>query len=151
VIEIRKLAPEFEKPLTRFFSILVEGGFDKWFHPHPFTGEEASRLANYSGADAYYIVMLDGNIIAYGMLRGWDEGYDVPSLGIAVAPLHQGKGIADILMRFLHLCAELNSAKQIRLTVKEDNARARRLYERLGYQFSPREDNFLVGFFVLSK
>ena len=63
---------------------------DKFFHPHPFTTEAARERAAYTGKDLYYVVIEGDEILGYGMLRGWDEGYEVPSLGIVIHPAHRG-------------------------------------------------------------
>jgi GNAT superfamily N-acetyltransferase len=150
-LEIRELGPELEKPLARFFAAVIDQGVDKWFHPHPFTEKEASLRVNYSGRDAYYAVVLRGEIIAYGMLRGWDEGFNIPSLGIAVHPLHEGRGIARVFIRFLHLVAIYKGAERVRLKVHTENARARQLYEGIGYHFSSSEGESLVGTRILRR
>jgi ribosomal protein S18 acetylase RimI-like enzyme len=48
-------------------------------------------------------VLQGSRIVGYGMLRGWDEGYSVPSLGILVRAEACGQGIGKLLMEHLHL------------------------------------------------
>ena len=74
------------------------------------------------------------------MLRGWDEGYAIPSLGIYVAPALRGTGAARLLMQYLHLCAKLSGATQIRLKVYRGNISATKLYQSLGYVFEKPDD-----------
>lgn len=116
------------------------------FHPHPFTPEEAYRRATYTGRDIYAVMSFEGQAIGYGMLRGWDEGYAVPSLGIYVVTDYRGSGAARLLMDYLHLTAKLKGAQAVRLKVYPDNERAFRLYKSLGYQFQDHaEKGQLVG------
>jgi len=68
------------------------------------------------------------------MLRGWEEGYEVPSLGIAVAPDAEGRGYGRAMMHALASLARGRGASRIRLRVAADNARARGLYVSCGYQ-----------------
>jgi ribosomal protein S18 acetylase RimI-like enzyme len=103
------------------------------FQPHPLTAEEAARLVAYRGQDVYAVVTADGELVAYGMLRGWDEGFSVPSLGVAVDPDHQGLGYGRMMMQWLADQARLRGAERIRLRVHAENLAARRLYESLGY------------------
>jgi ribosomal protein S18 acetylase RimI-like enzyme len=84
-------------------------------------------------------------MIAYGMLRGWDEGYDVPSLGIVVAPAFRGQGYGRSLMHFLHAAAKARGAPAIRLKVYPENSTAVALYQSLGYVFGAKEGGQLVG------
>ncbi|MEA2606575.1 MAG: hypothetical protein QOI00_1332, partial [Chloroflexota bacterium] len=70
-----------------------------YFQPHPMTADEASRIGRLSGRDVYMIGRAGGEAVAYGMLRGWDEGYEVPSLGVGVRrdQTHRGYGRAMVL------------------------------------------------------
>jgi ribosomal protein S18 acetylase RimI-like enzyme len=145
-LETHRLEPRWSEPLARFLAALRAAGDEAEFHPHPFSSEETERLARDSGPDRYYVVVDDHDaVVAYGMLRGW-ASYDVPSLGLAVHPARRGKGIAKMLMAFLHEEARREGASHIRLKVYPGNVSARRLYERLGYEFGDdTEDGQLVG------
>lgn len=144
-IEIRSLGPEWVEALAEFFRALGEAGDSKHFHPHPLTALEAARRCRYRGNDVYHILVEDGRVLGYGMLRGWDEGYTVPSLGIAIHPAERGKGLAMAFMHFLHAAARRKGANKVRLKVHSDNAAAVGLYQGLGYAFHGRERGQLVG------
>jgi ribosomal protein S18 acetylase RimI-like enzyme len=148
-IEWRRVSPQLERPLADFFAELsAEGGH--YFHPHPFDDAQARKIACYSGKDLY-CVLVDGSVVlAYGMLRGWDEGFAIPSLGIVVASKFRGLGIARTVMGLLHLAARRRGAQRIRLKVYEGNAHAVALYRSLGYDFASREGDQLVGFLDLA-
>lgn len=148
-LELRRLCPGLESPLADFFRALEEGGIARHFHPHPFTEEIAMKLCRYDGKDLYYAAVCGEQVLGYGMLRGWDEGYDVPSLGIAIHPKEQGKGLGRLMMEFLHVASRQRGAKRIRLKVYPDNRAAVRLYESLGYVFSGESGGQLVGFLDL--
>jgi [ribosomal protein S18]-alanine N-acetyltransferase len=151
-VEIRAVGGENEAALGRFFTVLHEGGVDKFFHPHPFTAEAARERAAYSGKDLYYVVIEGDEILGYGMLRGWDEGYEVPSLGIVIHPLQQGLGLGRLLMDFLRLAAWRRGAKKIRLRVYPENTAAVNLYRKLGYELTPEKDGpCLAGFLNLER
>jgi len=144
-LEFCRLHPSHESGLVELFRELIERGEDRYFHPHPFSAEQAAKLVAYTGNDLYYIARMGDRVLAYGMLRGWDEGYRVPSLGIAVHPAGRGTGLARSFMLFLHTAAALRESPSIRLKVYPNNTAARRLYEKLGYQFQPTADEQLLG------
>ncbi len=54
-------------------------------------------------------------------------------LRIAVAPEKRGRGTADILMKSLFFEAKKRGIETVFLEVREDNAPARRLYEKHGF------------------
>jgi [ribosomal protein S18]-alanine N-acetyltransferase len=144
-VEYRVVGPSDESILAELFANID----DTFFRPHPFTPEEARSIANRRGRDVY-AVMADGlRPVAYGMLRGWDEGYSVPSLGIAVRTDAQGRGCGRLMMEHLHAEALARGADQVRLRVHPENVRARRLYESMGYVYDGEDRGELVMVLVL--
>lgn len=144
-LEFRRITPELAPALAHFFKDVVLHGDDVFFHPHSFDTQQAEWIANYKGRDLYYGLLFNGRVIGYGILRGWDEGFEIPSLGIAVAQNYRRKGISTVLMEFLHLAARIRGAKKVRLTVSPENERAIKLYSRLGYRFSSAETDRCIG------
>jgi ribosomal protein S18 acetylase RimI-like enzyme len=139
-VEFRVVGPGDEAALAEAFSDLDE----TFFRPHPFTRDEAERIANQAGLDTYAILVEDGHPVAYGMLRGWDEGHVVPSLGIAVRTSAQGRGLGRLMMAHLHAEARRRGATVVRLRVHPDNVRARLLFESLGYAYGGEDRGELV-------
>ena len=121
------------------------------FRPHPMTAEEAVKMANYAGQDHYAGVWVGDCLRGYGCLRGWDEGYEIPSLGIYMLPEARGTGLAQAMMAHLHEVAQNAGAPKVRLRVKASNERAWRLYEKFDYEFPGTfERGELVGIKVLT-
>jgi ribosomal protein S18 acetylase RimI-like enzyme len=104
-----------------------------YFRPHPMTPEQADRIANLAGRDVYLVGFADGVPVVYGMLRGWDEGYPVPSLGIGVRRDMERRGYGRAMMARLHEIARERGAAHVRLRVHPDNRGAAALYRELGY------------------
>ena len=144
-LEFRKLRPELAPGLGGLFVSIAQGSDHAIFHPHPMTVAEAERLCAYDGRDLYYAACQGQDVLAYGLLRGWDEGYEIPSLGIAIHPAARGRGLARPFMAFLHAAAKAQGASKVRLTVYSSNQRAVDLYRNLGYQFQDKNDHELVG------
>ncbi len=144
-LEVRRLSPEWIKSLGAFFRDLREAGDEAYFHPHPLTDEQADALGYYQGLDLYYVMVQGDRVLGYGLLRGWDEGYQIPSLGIAIHPSARGRKLGLALMHFLHAAARQAGAAKVRLKVYSSNIAARRLYETIGYRFDSGEAGQLVG------
>jgi len=89
--------------------------------------------------DRYYAAFMEEKIVGLVMLRGWDEGYAIPSLGILVDREHQGVGIGNLLMRHAIREARINSVCTIRLSVYGSNHLARKMYENCGFREVSRE------------
>lgn len=150
MLEIVCLRSALKEPLAALFAEIQQSGEAALFHPHPFTDAEAERLCNYTGNDQYYALLYGEHILGYGMLRGWDEGYKIPSLGIFIRAEVRGQGLGHLMMLHLHAAARLRGATRIRLKVYQHNHAARRMYEQFGYVFEDKEGEQLVGFYELS-
>jgi len=139
-VQFRIVGPEDRAALTEIFSD-IGGAF---FRPHALSPEYAWRIATYSGRNVYAILLDGGSPVAYGMLRGWDEGYSTPSVGIAVRIGARRKGYGRLMMAHLHSVARARGATQLRLRVHPENAGARRLYESIGYVYHGEDRGELV-------
>ena len=105
-----------------------------YFRPHAMTALRAAQIAHLDGRDVYLLGFVEGEAVAYGMLRGWDEGYAVPSLGVGVrrGALRMGHGRA--MMVALHDAARRGGARRVRLRVHPENIAAQALYRSFGYR-----------------
>ncbi|MEU6857138.1 ribosomal protein S18-alanine N-acetyltransferase [Rothia sp. BD8] len=81
-----------------------------------------------------YTAVLDEaeQVIAYAGMMAVAEIADVQT--VAVAPEHEGRGIGRWLLHRMHEQARTAGAQRMMLEVRQDNARARALYEGLGYR-----------------
>lgn len=85
------------------------------------------------------LLLEQGQPAAYGHL---DKENDVVWLGICVLPIHQKKGLGNIMMDALvHSAVELN-IKEIMLTVDNDNIPAIKLYDRFNFKKIESFKNF---------
>jgi ribosomal protein S18 acetylase RimI-like enzyme len=105
-----------------------------YFRPHEMTADGADRIAGLHGRDVYLIGFADGEPVAYGMLRGWDEGYPIPSLGVAVRHDRVRKGYGRAMMLALHRVVRESGSDRVRLRVNLSNVAAFFLYRSLGYR-----------------
>lgn len=145
-----QIGPGHEVALRRLFASLArDTEAMATFHPHPFTPEHALTIAHYGGRDYYAGMLIDDAMVAYGMLRGWDEGYDIPSLGIVVSASHRGLGLGRGMMEHLHAVARERGAGTIRLKVYKANAVATQLYRRMGYVLSHHNDREWLGILTM--
>ncbi|MGY4171587.1 GNAT family N-acetyltransferase [Bradyrhizobium sp. USDA 4529] len=144
-VEITRLQPSHSALLSELFERIKADPASNYFHPHEFTVSEAHRICNLAGRDRYLAMRVDERFLAYGMLRGWDEGFATPTLGIYVSPELRRTGAARAMMEFMHLNARLAGASRIRLKVYSGNIPAHKLYITLGYEFAETEGDQLVG------
>ncbi len=129
IVQFKVLGPADAGSLSDLFTEIDT----TYFRPHAFSVDEARRIATRRGRDVYAVLEDDERFVAYGMLRGWDEGFAVPSLGVAVRTGLERRGLGRSMMVHLHDEARTRGAGQVRLRVHPDNLPAQRLYRSLGY------------------
>ena len=134
---------EYKYHLSSFFKNNEK--YYNFFHPHEFSYKGFFQEISSKEKD-YYVFIIENNVlIGYGMLRGWDEGFDIPSLGIMIDKNSQGKGLSIKMMDHLHKVSKERGSDKVRLTVYKENKPAISLYNRLGYSFSGKNENELIG------
>jgi len=106
---------------------------EKAFLPHDCDIETLKSLLKQK--DKHYYIYLDdsGKSTGYGMVRAW-EGYDTPTLGCVIWPVHRRRGHgARLVSELISKAGELGYSS-IKLKVSLKNEVAHRLYVRLGFE-----------------
>lgn len=109
------------------------------FDPFPLSAVEARRIALEPRQDGFYLAVRGEMPLGLSMLRGFDEGYEVPSFGIFVDHENHGQGIGRALTVWTIQQARQRGCPAVRLTVYARNVAARRLYESLGFVEQDRQ------------
>lgn len=125
------------KKLGQFFNEEITPRHNSFFQPHELTPYGFSQAIKGKTKDLYVFGEVDYKYVSYGLLRGWDEGYEIPSLGIMVGASYEGLGYGRRMMDYLHDYALNEGAKTVRLTVVKENFHAIELYKKYGYEITP--------------
>lgn len=150
-IVFERLTSSHVPALHRMLETFVSEPAAKYFTPHSFELAALRRLAAHHGDDLYFLAFLqhpaeNRALCGYGILRGWEEGFNVPSLGIVIHRDYRAIGLGRKFMLFLHSAAREKGANNVRLTVDAGNENALALYRSLGYQFETMPNSSrLVG------
>jgi len=135
-----------------FEEVAADAEAVRFFHPHPMTRAVAALLcgAATTRRDRYYLALYRGLPVAYAMLRGWDDGYAVPSWGGCVHPALRSAGLGHALL--VHAVAESRAAgaTKLRLTVYKANQRGVHLYSKFGFAFEDKDQKSVVGLLDLN-
>jgi ribosomal protein S18 acetylase RimI-like enzyme len=103
------------------------------FDPFELTAETARRIALADGRDQYFVARGRDGLVAMSMLRGFDDGFEIPSFGIFVDHRQQGRGIGRWLTEWTISWAEDHACPAVRLSVYTSNQRAADLYRSRGF------------------
>ena len=89
----------------------------------------------------YTILRLGSKSIGFGMLRGWDEGWEDICLGLIVHQDYRRKGYGRFLMDCLLDEVKRRKIPRVRLHVSPENIPALELYKKVGFKKEGIRDN----------
>jgi ribosomal protein S18 acetylase RimI-like enzyme len=138
---IRNLQPGDAAVLSVFFMENDREDVRRHFHPFPLATETAKSICMDRSGDQYFAHFDDTRILGFGMLRGWKEGFSIPSFGLLVDHRAAGRGIGTSLTAHAVQRAQDLGCPAVRLTVHSDNQTAIRLYARTGFRPSETLDD----------
>jgi GNAT superfamily N-acetyltransferase len=136
---LREISAADEACLTRFFADNNLPAVVRQFNPFPLSAETARIITCTPHRDRFYGGFLGDKMVAFSMLRGWDEGFSVPSCGILVDRGFQGEGLGARVTAFTIDEARRLACRRVRLTVYASNVSALQLYLSLGFVEHARE------------
>jgi ribosomal protein S18 acetylase RimI-like enzyme len=131
--------------LSQFFARNNLPSVTRQFDPFPLTCETAFRITRVQHQDRYYVALLGSCLVGFAMLRGWDEGYSIPSLGILIDKSHHQSGYGRMMLQYVIKQAYAIGCFRIRLSVYASNSRALRLYQLHGFVEDERHPVFRDG------
>jgi [ribosomal protein S18]-alanine N-acetyltransferase len=123
-LEFRRLTPGDAEQLGRFLeACAADPGTQRFFFAHPLSREFARHLCEtlVTRKDLYHVMVVGRRVAAYSLLRGWDEGYAIPSLGLCVHPQLQGLKLGSLMMAYCLGDAKAAGVRHVRWTVDPKN------------------------------
>lgn len=137
---VRELSAQ-ELPALVRFNAGLSAATRAVFWPHAY---DAVTLEGYverhrRGLDRIYVLAHGGEIVGYFFL--WEFDHLVPLLGIGLTDAWQGQGLGEPVMRRLVEEARGAGRDGVELTTVTTNARAYRLYRRVGFELVGEVDN----------
>lgn len=130
----RRLQSEDIPLLTEFFKINNDKHTAHTFNPFPLTPASAQHILK-NWTDEYYLGLFEyERMVVFTMLRGYAEGYEIPSFAILVGREYRGKGYGRKATKLTIEKAKELHASKVRLSVYDDNRAGINLYQRLGFE-----------------
>lgn len=139
-LEVRELSAQ-ELPALVRFSAGLSAATRAVFLPHAYDDATLHRyVARHAGGlDRIFVLGWRADIVGYFFL--WEFDHPVPLLGIGLADAWQGQGLGEPMMGWLVAEARRAGRDGVELTTVTTNARAFRLYQRVGFSLVGEVDN----------
>lgn len=134
-----EVGPDHMDALARLFERNAHPSITKMFNPFSLTVARAHEIAMRPRRDIYYGASLGACLLALSMLRGFDDGYEIPSFGVLVDRENKERGIGSSLTQWTIEQARQQGCRAVRLTVYADNALARSMFTAVGFRETGRQ------------
>ncbi|GAB4293808.1 MAG: hypothetical protein Kow0098_14950 [Ignavibacteriaceae bacterium] len=134
VITIKKIDKSFAKELSELLSNSSEE-YTKYFTPFNFGFDTILKILSEKKYDLYFGLFINETLAGFYMLRGFDEGYSIPSYGVFISEKYTGKGLSTLTLQHAIAHCRLNGIRKIMLKVHPDNHPAKHIYQNFGFEF----------------
>lgn len=105
----------------------------RFFYPFEFDLASVTTVLANQRQDVLMGVYWESRLVVFFMLRGWNEGYDVPSFGIIVDENYRGCGMELISLDAAKAICRLRGAERMMLKMHPDNITAKGVARKIGF------------------
>lgn len=113
--------------------------YARFFHPFNFDEATLAAVLAGRGQDVYTGVFLREQLVVFFMLRGWNEGFDVPAFGILIDEQHRGHGLEMMSLEAAKAICKLRGAKRMMLKMHPENISAKGVARKIGFAYAGEE------------
>ena len=132
---IKDLSEEHSKELTKLLQT-SDSKHSEYFIPFDFNYETINKILSNKKDDKYFGIFIEEEIVGFYMLRGFDEGYEIPSYGVWISQEYSNLGLGKLTLYHALSFCKVNKIKKIILSVHPDNIAAKGIYETAGFIFT---------------
>lgn len=122
---VRPLCPEDARALSEMLRA-QPAEYARFFYAFSFDEGDIARMLAARRRDVYMGLLWGGELAGFFMLRGWDEGYEVPSLGTFVAEGYRGRGLMPLTVELTRVICRLRGTTRVMYKSHPGNAPARK-------------------------
>ncbi len=107
--------------------------YARFFYPFGFELAAISEVLANQGQDVYMGVFWQGRVVGFFMLRGWNEGYEVPSFGIVIDEKYRGYGLEMLSLDSAKAICRLRGVERMMLKMHPENFSAKGVARKIGF------------------
>lgn len=135
---VRELTPPDADALSAML-LSASPEYQRYFAPFPFDEASIRKMLESACDDRYWAICFGRDLAGFVMLRGFDNGYEVPSYGVSICERFARRGLLKLSLSFVIAWCRLNDIPRMMLKVHPDNFVAKGAYERIGFSFDRAE------------
>ena len=144
-IEIKELKSDQASTLSALILNALKD-YTKHFTPFSFEEDSIKKIINDAIIDKYFGIFINDNLAGFYMLRGFDQGFEVPSYGVWISDKFYSLGLSKLTLQHAIAFCKVNGLKKIMLKVHSENIIAKNIYESFGFKqegFDEKNSNLI--------
>ncbi len=107
--------------------------YARFFRPFSFDTAAIADVLSSQGQDVLMGLYWQSQIVGFFMLRGWNEGYDVPAFGILIDERYRGCGLEMLSLETAKIVCKLRGASRIMIKMHPENISAKGVLRKTGF------------------
>ena len=137
-LEIKLISTDFATELSDLLTSEVSD-YLKHFIPFEFDQVTITSVLKNSIKDKFFGLFVNNKLVGFYMLRGFDQGYAVPSYGVYISHKFSGLGLAKLTLHHALSICRINKIEELMLKVHPDNIFAKKMYEDFGFNCTGKD------------
>lgn len=131
-LAIRPLAVEDAAALS---SMLLSQSpeYARFFRPFDFDTDTIANVLASQRQDVLMGLYWQSQMVGFFMLRGWNEGYDVPAFGILIDENYRGCGLEMLSLETAKIICKLRGATRLMIKMHPDNISSKGVARKTGF------------------
>jgi RimJ/RimL family protein N-acetyltransferase len=122
-----------DAPMLSSMLLTQTPAYSRFFYPFGFDRASISNILADQGQDIFMGMYWQGHMVGFFMLRGWNEGYEVPAFGIIIDEKYRGYGLEMLSLDAARAICRLRGARRMMLKMHPDNFSAKGVARKIGF------------------
>lgn len=129
---IRPLRAEDASALSKWLGAQPPA-YARFFRPFGYDEPAIADALARQGQDVFTGLFWDEQIVGFFMLRGWNEGYEVPAFGILIDEQYRGYGLEMAALDTAKVICRLRKVSRLMIKMHPDNISAKGVARKTGF------------------
>jgi RimJ/RimL family protein N-acetyltransferase len=129
---VRSLRVEDASALSRWLRAQPTA-YARFFHPFGYDEPAIADALARQGRDVFMGLFWRQEIVGFFMLRGWNEGYEVPAFGILIDEQYRGHGLEMAALETAKVICRLRKVSRLMIKMHPDNISAKGVARKTGF------------------
>jgi RimJ/RimL family protein N-acetyltransferase len=131
-LTFRPLRVEDASALSKWLSAQPPA-YARFFRPFAYDEAAIADALARRGQDVFMGLFWRNGIVGFFMLRGWNEGYEVPAFGILIDEQYRGYGLEMAALDTAKVICRLRNVSRLMIKMHPDNISAKGVARKTGF------------------